>query len=290
MTQNANQHHQSIGLFPLSHHSQSWENIRVEQFHHAAGEANCCFKDEHTICLSLSSRPVRLMQIQGGKAYSGLYSKGDISVTPADVPLFARWDSEDHYLQIQIASQFLRDVAGETIDKNPDQLELLTEFRTRDSEIEAIGRLLLTDMQQKNVGSSLYIQSLTNVLAVHLIRNYSTNEPHISSYGGGLSERQLLKVFDYIHAHLNQEVKLADLSNVLNMSQFHFSHLFKQSMGIAPYQYLLQQRIERAKQLLKCTDQSIVEIAFCCGFNSHSHLSKQFRQVVGMTPKAYRES
>ncbi|MBW4617364.1 MAG: helix-turn-helix transcriptional regulator [Desmonostoc vinosum HA7617-LM4] len=55
-----------------------------------------------------------------------------------------------------------------------------------------------------------------------------------------------------------------------------------------PYQYLLQQRVERAKQLLKQTDQSIMDIALTCGFNSHIHLSKQFRQLTGMTPKAYR--
>jgi AraC family transcriptional regulator len=57
---------------------------------------------------------------------------------------------------------------------------------------------------------------------------------------------------------------------------------------MTPYQYLLQQRIERAKQLLKEGDRSIMDIAFLCGFNSHSHLSKQFRQLTGITPKAYR--
>jgi AraC family transcriptional regulator len=53
---------------------------------------------------------------------------------------------------------------------------------------------------------------------------------------------------------------------------------------------LLQQRVERAKQLLKKTDQSIIEIALACGFSSHSHLSKQFRQLTGETPTAYRAS
>jgi AraC family transcriptional regulator len=62
------------------------------------------------------------------------------------------------------------------------------------------------------------------------------------------------------------------------------------SIGISPYQYLLQQRVERAKQLLKQTNQPIVEIALDCGFSSHSHLSKQFRQLAGMTPKAFRVS
>ncbi|MEO0708429.1 MAG: helix-turn-helix transcriptional regulator, partial [Cyanobacteria bacterium J06649_5] len=77
---------------------------------------------------------------------------------------------------------------------------------------------------------------------------------------------------------------------LLDMSQFHFSRLFKQSLGISPYQYLLQQRVECAKQLLKNTDRLITDIAFTCGFNSHSHLSKQFKQLTGMTPKAYRSS
>ncbi|WP_421656757.1 helix-turn-helix domain-containing protein [Leptothermofonsia sp. ETS-13] len=93
---------------------------------------------------------------------------------------------------------------------------------------------------------------------------------------------------DYINDHLEQEIKLADLAALLGMSQFHFCHLFKQSIATTPYQYLLQQRIERAKQLLKQTDQPIMEIALRCGFNNHSHLSQQFRRLTGMTPKAFR--
>lgn len=116
----------------------------------------------------------------------------------------------------------------------------------------------------------------------------SAPKPRLAIYESGLPERQLLQVLEYINEHLNQEIKLADLAQLLGMSQFHFSHLFKQASGTAPYQYLLQQRVERAKQLLKQTDQSIIDIAFLCGFNSHSHLTKQFRQFTGMTPKAYR--
>jgi AraC family transcriptional regulator len=170
----------------------------------------------------------------------------------------------------------------------PDRLELIPEFRTRDSQIEAIGMMLLTELQQENLGGKLYIESLANVLAVHLIRQYAAVKPRLPTYEGGLSERQLMKVLEYINEYLNQDIKLADLATLLGMSQFHFSHLFKQALGIAPYQYLLQQRLERAKHLLKQSDRSIIEIAFLCGFNSHSHLSQKFRQVTGITPRAYR--
>lgn len=173
------------------------------------------------------------------------------------------------------------------MDRNPDRLELLSEFRTRDPQIESIGMLLLAELKQENLGGRLYIESLANVLAVHLLRQYAAVKPHLPIYEGGLPERQVLHILEYIHEHLDQDIKLADLAQLLGMSQFHFSHLFKQSIGTSPYQYLLQQRVERAKQLLK-TERSIMDIALECGFNSHSHLSKQFRQITGITPTAYR--
>ena len=274
----------------LSSQSQGWENILVEQFRHPSGEGRTHYSDDHTICLSLAPRPVRFLQIKGGKTHTSLYGKGDVAITPAEMPFFARWEGEDHYMQIRIAARFIQNVAREALEINPDRLELLPEFRIRDPQIEAIGLMLLSELQQGNCGSRLYIESLTNVLAVHLIRQYTATQPQHPIYEGGLPQHQLSQVLDYIDAHLEQDIKLADLATLLNMSQFHFSHLFKRAIGTSPYQYLLQQRIERAKKLLKDRDRSIMEIALMCGFNSHSHLSKQFRQATGMTPKAYRSN
>ncbi|KAM3111585.1 MULTISPECIES: helix-turn-helix domain-containing protein [unclassified Phormidesmis] len=229
-----------------------------------------------------------MLQTRGDKTRQGRFGKGDISITPAKTPFYDRWEGEDHYLKIRLASRFIERVTRETLASNSDQLQLRLEFRTRDPQIEAIGRMLLTELQQENLGGKLYAESLANVLAVHLLRQYATTQAQIPVYVGGLPQRQLLQVLEYVDAHLHQEIQLANLAQLLEMSQFHFSHLFKQSIGMAPYQYLLQQRIERAKQLLKQTDRSIVDIALTCGFSSHSHLSQQFRQLTGMTPKAYR--
>lgn len=270
----------------LSSQTYGWENITVEQFHTSAGEANCPASDEHTIYLSLAARPVRLLQVQGDKTYTGLYSKGDISITPEKTPLFARWSSDDHYLQIRLASRFIQTVATEAL--NLDRLALRPEARTRDPHIESVGAMLLAELKQKGAGGRLYAESLANVLAVHLLRQYASAKPQIATYAGGLPERQRMQVLEYIHEHLEQDIRLAKLAQLLDVSQFHFSRLFKQSVGISPYQYLIQQRIERAKQLLKQTSHPITEIAFLCGFSSHSHLSKQFRQLMGITPSDYR--
>ncbi len=268
--------------------TQPGENIEIQQLQNPAGEGNCHFEGEHTLFMSLAPRPIHYVQAQDGKTHTGLYQKGDILITPANMPLFVRWEGDENCLQIRLTTQFMDRVARETLEQNSDRLELLPQFQIRNPQIEAIAMMLLTEFHQGHSGSRLYIDSLTHVLAVNLLRHHTGTKPQLPIYEGGLPQLQLRQVLDYIDAHLDQEIKLVDLSQLLNMSPFHFSRLFKQSIGKSPYQYLLQQRVERAKQLLKQTDRLIIDIALECGFNSHSHLSKQFRQLTGMTPKTYR--
>jgi AraC family transcriptional regulator len=267
-----------------------WEPLLVEEFQSPPGGMDQPdVWARHAIALCLAPRPHRILQVVGDRRYTALYSKGDISITPAGVPASYRAEGEDHYLQIQLPPQFLQKVAQEAIELDPDRVELITEFRVRDPQIEQLLMLLRTELHKGGgwVGQ-LYVESLANVLAVHLLREYSTAQPRVALHEGGLGDRKLLQVSEYIHDHLDQEIKLEDLAQVVGISQFHFSRLFKQSMGISPHQYLLQQRIDRAKQLLKDSTLAIADIALQCGFNSQSHLSKSFRELTGMTPKAYR--
>jgi AraC family transcriptional regulator len=267
-----------------------WEPLLVEEFQSPPGGMDQPeVWDGYAIALCLAPHPYRIHQLVGDRRYTALYSKGDISIMPAGVPACYRAEGEDHYLQIQIPPQFLKRVAQEAIELDPDQIELVTEFRVRDPQIEHTLMLLRTELHKGGgwVGQ-LYVESLANVLAMHLLREYSTAQHRIAMYEGGLGDRKILQVSEYIHEHLDREIKLEELAQLTGISQFHFSRLFKQSMGVSPHQYLLQQRVERAKQLLKNSKLTIAEIALQCGFNSQSHLGKQFRQLTGLTPKAYR--
>lgn len=264
--------------------------VQVTLLQAPSGEANCCFEGEHTLFVSLATRPVHYLHIQDGKTHSGLYQRGEMLITPANTPLFTRWEGAEHCLEIRLTDEFMRNVARETVVGDCDRITLKPEFQARNLQLESISTMLLGESQQGSLSNRLYLDSLANVLAVNLLRQHSTTRPHLPIYEGGLPSYQLRRILDYIDAHLDQEIKLADLAQLLDISQFHFSRLFKQSLGISPYQYLLQQRVECAKRLLKNTDRLITDIALNCGFSSHSHLSKQFKQLTGMTPKAYRSN
>jgi AraC family transcriptional regulator len=104
---------------------------------------------------------------------------------------------------------------------------------------------------------------------------------------GGLPRYKLQKVIAYIDEHLSENLSLATIAQQIGISQFYFGHLFKQTMGVSPHQYLLQQRIERAKQLLLQNRPNIADIALAVGFSNQSHFTRRFKQVVGITPKRF---
>lgn len=266
----------------------SAQPMQLQHLQNAEGEGVCHYEREHTLYISLAAKPIHYLQSQDGKTHTGLYRSGDVSVVPANSPLFARWEGDENCLQIRLKSEWVRQIAQETLAQDCDRLQLQPEFQTQNPQLRSIGLMLLNEHQKGSLGSQLYTDSLANVLTVNLLRAYTTTCPQLPTYEGGLSPRQLRQILAYIDAHLDEDIKLASLAKLIGMSQYHFSRLFKHSLHISPYQYLLQQRVERAKGLLKQTDRLITEIALDCGFNSHSHLSKQFRQLTGMTPRAYR--
>ena len=106
----------------------------------------------------------------------------------------------------------------------------------------------------------------------------------------GLARWQLRRVLDYLDAHLPEAVPLTTLAELAGLSQAHFARAFKASTGLAPYQWQLRARIDRARASLLHTDKSLDEIAIASGFADAVHFGRTFRKVAGISPAAWRRS
>ncbi|NJR52132.1 MAG: helix-turn-helix transcriptional regulator [Leptolyngbyaceae cyanobacterium CSU_1_3] len=116
----------------------------------------------------------------------------------------------------------------------------------------------------------------------------TTITPTLEFKNRGLTRTQLQQVLDYIHTHLDRDLSLTELAEVINISPTYFASLFKQAIEISPHQYVIQQRVEQAKLMLSKTDLAIADIALQVGFSSQSHLTQHFKRFTGKTPKQIR--
>jgi AraC family transcriptional regulator len=100
---------------------------------------------------------------------------------------------------------------------------------------------------------------------------------------------QLNQVIDYINEHLDQDLSLNEMAAMVQMSPTYFASLFKQSTGLPPHQYVVHQRINRAKKMLLNSNLSIAEIATQLGFCDQSHLTRHMRRLLGVCPRQLRQ-
>lgn len=193
-------------------------------------------------------------------------------------------------INLHLKPEFLRSVAAEINDTDPDRIEIVSHLGQKDPQISYIGYALNAALEDHSLANRLYAESLAMALAVHLLHNYSTTTQPTREYTGGLPPRKLRQIREYINEHLEDNLSLSDLAEVCAMSPHHFARQFKRTTGLSPHQYVVSCRIERVKVLLAKTDLPITEIALQVGCASQSHLSNLFRQLTGTSPKAYRRA
>ncbi|MGG6269864.1 helix-turn-helix domain-containing protein [Leptolyngbya sp. AN03gr2] len=279
----------------LSSSHAGWQGILVEYYAYPAYEIpEYCF-NEHKIALHTKMPDsIQVERVLDGKRQVEHPSGGEVIVVPANTPHQLCWNQPAEFMVLALDPFSLTKAAYEWID--PDRVELCPQFPTADPLIYQIGMTLKTELLchsaqaiEPSRTDRLYIDSLTTTLSAHLLKHY-TRRQSASLDSHRLPKAILNQAIDYIQEHLDQEIGLNDLANYLGFSPCYFASLFKQSTGISPHQFIIQRRLWKAKELLKTTNLSIVEIALQCGFTNQSHFAKQFRQHFSLTPSAYRQT
>ncbi len=217
---------------------------------------------------------------------------GDFFLTDTDEPYEMRWQALEgerfEVMHLYLGLPLIDQAARELLGPQSTGVALLDVSGARDETVRWLMDQLRRELLDRPQASPLYVRGLAQALAVHLLRHY--RDPHGSiRRSNALPAYKLRKVIGVMNERLAEEFSLAALAQVVELSEYHFSRMFKRATGLSPSQYFIGLRMARARQLLLETPRSIIDIGLEVGYSSPSHFSQVFRREVGVTPSIYRQ-
>jgi AraC family transcriptional regulator len=280
----------------LSSHEAGWEGLGASAFYEPAEIEDWAVPGIPDTTLMLLTGGAMHMEWRRGHGpwKGGIVHAQDLILTPgSNASSEVRWKglscSPMQTLRLQLNHELLSRTAQEVADVDPARLTLVAHTGLHDSLLTQIGLALWRELEQQAPSGKLYAQTAAQMIAVHLLRHYSSTEISVQERSQGLTRRQVQSVTDFILAHLSQDISLEALAQQIGFSPYHFARLFRQTTGESPHQFVLRQRVEKARHLLKTTDMPLAHIAIESGFANQSHFTRIFKRDLGLTPRAYRQ-
>ncbi|HEX8737952.1 MAG TPA: AraC family transcriptional regulator [Pyrinomonadaceae bacterium] len=264
-----------------------WTGVKIHRAHVMPGRMLEHTAEFHEVNIPLAGSLTTQKISANGRQVITNGSDGCLCITPAGQSIGAFWEKPIDHLGIFLQPEFVLQTALE--NRFSSNFEFLETYEDKDPLMQHIGLALLAEASAETPSGKLYADSLVQTLTLHLLKNYSTANAVQENLHGGLSGYKLRRVTEFINANLEEDLSLAEIAAVADLSQYHFARAFRKTTGATPQQYVMQQRIERAKELLAKDDLPIVEISLRTGFKNQSHFTALFRKFTKLTPKLWRE-
>ena len=265
-----------------------WEGAEILHRKALAGEVAEYAQPSHGLNIALAGHVKTYKHTLLGKNVCNYEPNGSVCVIPASQPRSVSWCDELEALTIRLDPGFLSQTAIEN-EFSPNFELIDGPSQEQDRLVSQIGLALVNEANSEVLGEKIYSESLMQTLVLHVLKNYSTASYALKNLKGGLSGYKLKLVTEYINENLDQELSLAELSKIADLSQFHFSRSFRETTGLPPRKFLMKRRVEKAKRLLAESDIPIVEVGFQTGFKTQSHFTSLFRRLTNVTPRVWRQ-
>jgi AraC family transcriptional regulator len=159
-----------------------------------------------------------------------------------------------------------------------------------DGTISCLGNLLLPALSHPDQANPLFVDHVLLAVGVHVAQTYGGMRPMSQPVRGGLAPWQERRATEILRASVKRSVTLMEVARECGLSVGYFSHAFRRTLGMAPHQWLIEQRVVLSKEKLRDDGLSLSDVAAECGFSDQSHLTRAFRQTVGVSPGAWRRA
>lgn len=146
----------------------------------------------------------------------------------------------------------------------------------------------IEESRQKQGGYDFLTQSIAIQVGVYLLRRSKYDCPVLKEEKHYSNKKGIDRSIEFIHENYRRNFSLAQVAQTAHLSPYHFSRVFKAQVGKSPFEYLLDLKIEKAKEYLRYGDKSVTEICFTCGFNDVSYFTRVFTKKVGVNPSTFR--
>ena len=263
-----------------------WEGLRLEHYSFVSGDLPEHCHPEHTVLISLTNGSQAEMRTGSGLRIVDTQRRGSICVLPAGLTHQAQLGGPSEHIALYVDPALVNRAAATS--NLSSRYEFADRYSRADPIIASIGSALLAELDSEGISGRLYAESLANVLAIHLLRHYTTEGHSQPQHSGGLSASTLRRVTSFIADNFADDISLTQLAQTAGMSSFHFAREFKKATGTTPHQYLIKFRVEHARKLLADNNLPLVEVGLRAGFSHQSHFTRLFRKITGTTPHLYR--
>lgn len=242
---------------------------------------------EHLVFVSLAHARIRCER--GAQTLELDVAPGFVAVQPSHTPVRWSWQTRLSYVLLALDPGFVRTVAAQALGMDADAVELVPGERESDPAISSVAGVLSRELMGRQAGARVYAESLAQILAVHLLRNYAKAPPPQPTQDT-LPSRPVARAMQYIQANFAEAIELVDIANAARVSPYHLARLFKQVTGVTPHQYLIGVRVNNARALLSAGagKRSLADVAEAVGFADQSHLSRHVKRLLGVTPRELR--
>jgi AraC family transcriptional regulator len=263
-----------------------WQGINVQQYRLAPTECDAHSTAAYSWVLQLSL-PVKIEYQDRDRFHTQQMNPGGVSLHAiGELPGFRLYQMVEIF-EIVLMPQFVDRVLQ---GMNPVSTNLIGAYGIIDAQIQRIAASLKAELEMGCPGGQLLGESLATALVAHTFTHYGSQRQIESDPSNGLSRKDLQRVLSFIDDRLSHDLSLNALAEITSLSPHYFALQFKRSLGVSPHQYVIGQRIERAKYLLRDNNTAIVEIAYALGFANQSHFNFHFKRTLGVTPRQYRRT
>src|SRR5262249_5901721 len=166
-------------------------------------------------------------------------------------------------------------------DGASDNIDLRHEPRLLDARLASLVTAVNAERIAGFPSGQLFLDSVEQAIAAILVDGYAVRRSPALEYRGGLGPARLRRVREFVHANLEEDFRLKEMAQSVGLSTAHFSQMFRKSTGESPHQFVLRQRIERGKEMLRAPEGRILDIAIACGFKTQQHFARMFRRLCG---------